>query len=97
VTLKVQVICLKQPVWLLLHAQEWFFTGDEHLIHEFCRKPSFIAGLLVKKYPPVDAGINLYHLKLAAEHFGKEPEIIFEDPGDNDLKEYGYVASLCLK
>jgi nitroreductase len=79
------------------NAQEWFFTGDEHLIHAYYRKPSFIPGLLIKKYPPMDVGISLYHLKLGAEHFGKETEIIFDTPGDNNLNEYDYVASLRLK
>ncbi len=79
------------------NAQEWFFTGDKHLIHSYYRKPSPIQGLLIKKYPPMDVGISLYHLKLGAEHFGKETEIIFDDPEDNNLNEYDYVASLCLK
>jgi nitroreductase len=79
------------------NAQEWFFTGDEHLIHAYYRKPSFIPGLLTKKYLPMDVGISLYHLKLGAEHFGKETEIIFDDPEDNNLNEYDYVASLRLK
>jgi len=79
------------------NAQEWFFTGDEHLIHAYYLKPSFIPGLLIKKYPPMDVGISLYHLKLGAEHFGKETEIIFDNPEDNNLNEYEYVASLCLK
>jgi nitroreductase len=79
------------------NAQEWFFTGDEHLIHAYYRKPSFIPGLLTKKYLPMDVGISLYHLKLGAEHFGKETEIIFDDPEDKNLNEYDYVASLRLK
>jgi nitroreductase len=79
------------------NAQEWFFTGDERLIHAYYRKPSFIPGLLIKKYPPMDVGISLYHLQLGAEHFGKETEILFDDPKDNNLNEYGYVASLRLK
>ncbi|HYC20773.1 MAG TPA: nitroreductase family protein [Candidatus Bathyarchaeia archaeon] len=79
------------------NAQEWFFTGDEQLIHAYYRKPNFIPGLLIKKYPPIDVGISLYHLKLGAEHFGKEPEIIFDDPEDDDLNDYEYVASLRLK
>jgi Putative TM nitroreductase len=78
------------------NAQEWFFTGDEHLIHAYYRKPTFIPGLLIKKYPPMDVGISLYHLKLGAEHFGKETEIIFDNPKDNNLNDYEYVASLSL-
>ena len=79
------------------NAQEWFFTGDAHLIHAYYRKPSIIAGLLIKKYPPMDVGISFYHLKLGAEHFGKETEIIFDNPEDKNLNEYDYVASLRLK
>jgi hypothetical protein len=44
----------------------------------------------------MDAGISLYHLKLGAEHFGKETEIIFDNPEDNNLNDYEYVASLRL-
>ena len=79
------------------NAQEWFFTGDEHLIHAYYRKPSFISGFLIKKYPPMDVGISLYHLELGAQHFGKETEIIFDNPGDKNLNEFDYVASLRLK
>jgi nitroreductase len=79
------------------NAQPWFFTGDEHLIHAYYLKTNFIAGLLFKEYLPIDVGISLYHLKLGAEHFGKETEIIFDNPEDNNLNEYDYVASLRLK
>ncbi|MGZ4894056.1 MAG: nitroreductase family protein [Halobacteriota archaeon] len=78
------------------NAQEWFFTGNEQLIHVYFRKPSLITGFLTKKYPPMDAGISLYHLKLSAEHFGKETEIIFDNPEEHNLDDYEYVASLRL-
>ncbi|MGB7900902.1 MAG: nitroreductase family protein [Halobacteriota archaeon] len=78
------------------NAQEWFFTGNQNLIHAYYRKPSFISGFLTKKYPPMDVGISLYHLKLGAEHFGKETEFIFDNPEDNNLNDYEYVASLRL-
>jgi nitroreductase len=79
------------------NGQPWFFTGDENLIHAYAVKPGFVRGLLTKKYPPIDVGISLYHLKVAAEHFGKYTEIVFEDPGNNKLNKYDYVASLRLK
>jgi nitroreductase len=79
------------------NGQPWFFTGDKNVIHAYSIKPGFVRGLLTKKYPPIDVGISLYHLKLAGEHFGKETEIIFDDPGNNDLDKYDYVASLRLK
>ncbi|MGZ4901432.1 MAG: nitroreductase family protein [Halobacteriota archaeon] len=79
------------------NSQPWFFTGDDHLIHAYYLKPNFIPGLLLKKYPPIDVGISLYHLKLGAEHFGKETEIMFDNPEDNNLNKYEYVGSLRLK
>lgn len=79
------------------NAQPWFFTGDEHLIHAYYLKPSLIPGLFIKKYPPIDAGISLYHLKLGAEHVGKQAETVFDNPEDNNLNKYEYVASLHLK
>jgi len=41
----------------------------------------------------MDVGISLCHLKLGAEHFGKETEIIVGNPVFNNLKDYEYVAS----
>lgn len=79
------------------NAQEWFFTGDEDLIHAYYLTPGFFSKLLIKKYPPMDTGISLYHLKLGAEHFGKQTEIVFEEPRDNKLGKYEYVASLRMK
>ncbi|MGZ4894715.1 MAG: nitroreductase family protein, partial [Halobacteriota archaeon] len=79
------------------NAQPWFFTGDEHLIHAYYLKPNFISGLFIKKYPPIDVGISLYHLKLGAEHFGKETEVVFDNLGGNSLNKYEYAASLRLK
>lgn len=79
------------------NGQPWFFSGDKNLIHAYLIKPNFVRGLLTKKFPPIDVGISLYHLKLAAEHFGRETEILFDDPEIEKLKEYEYVASLRLK
>lgn len=79
------------------NGQPWFFTGDENLMHAYMIKPNFVRGLLTKKFPPIDVGISLYHLKLAAEHFGRETEIIFDKQGIEKLNNYDYVASLRLK
>jgi nitroreductase len=79
------------------NAQPWYFTGDKDLIHACYKEPGFIKGVLTKKYPPIDVGISLYHLKLAAEHFGKKTYIVFDENIQKDLKtEYTYVASLKL-
>lgn len=79
------------------NGQPWFFTGDKNRIDAYYLEPGFVRGLLTKKYPPIDVGISFYHLKLAAEHFGKETEVFFEEPKNDGLKEYNYVASLHLK
>lgn len=79
------------------NGQPWFFTGDKNLIHAYALQPNFIRGLLTKKYPPIDTGISFYHLKLASEHFEREPKIVFHDPGKLNADKYHYVASLELK
>jgi len=78
------------------NGQPWFFTGDESLIHAYCNKPGIVRGLIGKKYPPIDVGIAIYHLKAAAEHFGKKAEVVFEKPAEESPGGYDYVASLRL-
>lgn len=77
--------------------QPWFFTGDENIIHAYSKKPNLIMGFLAKKYIPVDVGIALCHLKIAAEHFGKKTEIVLDKPAEKNPKDHTYVASLKLK
>lgn len=79
------------------NSQPWFFKGDNNLIHVYAIKPSFIRGLVAKKYIPIDVGIALYHLKLAAEHFGKKTEISVDKTAQNDTPDgYEYIASMNL-
>lgn len=79
------------------NAQPWFFTGNKNLIHACYIEPGRLKGLLTKKYPPMDVGIGLCHLKLAGEHFGMKTEVIFDKSVAKNLKkEYNYVASLKL-
>ncbi len=40
-------------------------------------------------------GVAIYHLKVAAEHFGKNMEILFDKPLKENVPEgYEYTASL---
>ena len=78
------------------NAQPWFFTGDKNLIHAYYIEPGRVKGLLTGKYPPMDVGISLYHLKLAGEHFGRKTEILFDKNAPKLKKEYFYVASVKL-
>ncbi|MDI6725188.1 MAG: nitroreductase family protein [Methanobacterium sp.] len=78
--------------------QPWFFTGDENIIHVYAIKPGFIRGLLAKRYIPIDVGIAFYHLKLAAENYGRKTEIMFDKTApDYSSKGYEYITSLRLK
>ena len=75
--------------------QPWFFTGNKNLIHAYAIKPSFIRSLMAGKYPFIDVGIALCHLKIAAEHFDKKTEIIFDKEAEqNASKDKIYIASL---
>jgi Putative TM nitroreductase len=77
------------------NSQSWFFTGDENIIHAYSVKPSFLRRLIAKKYIPIDMGIAIYHLKVAAEHYGKTAEIIFDETAEINVPQgYKYIASL---
>lgn len=80
------------------NSQPWFFTGDENIIHVYSVNTGFIRGLLSGEFIPIDVGIAFYHLKLAADYFGKKTEIVFDKTAsDNSRKGYEYVASLRQK
>ncbi len=77
------------------NSQPWFFKGDNHVIHVYSFKPSILRALILKKYIPIDLGIVICHLKMAAQHFGKNPEIIFDKTGEeNSPHGYEYVTSM---
>jgi hypothetical protein len=45
----------------------------------------------------MDVGIAFYHLKLAAEHFGKKTEIMIDKTAPDKSNEgYEYITSLKL-
>ncbi len=78
--------------------QPWFFTGTGSLIHAYAVNSGFLRSLVAKKYPPIDLGIALCHLKIAAEHFGKEAEIVFDEEARiNASRGYNYIASLKME
>ena len=59
-----------------INHQPWFFTGNSNTIHACSNKPNFLKAVLVNKYIPIDIGIAIYHLKVSAEHFNKNVEIL---------------------
>lgn len=79
------------------NSQPWFLKGDNNLIHIYAIKPGFVRGLVAKKYIPIDVGIALYHLTLAAEHFGNKTEIFVDRTLKNDTPNgYEYITSIKL-
>ncbi len=90
---------LLEPVRLApsaINSQPWFFSGNKNVIRVYS-KTNFLKAILVNKYIPIDIGIAIYHLKVAAEHFGNKIEIIFDEP-ETSLKGYKYFATVkCIK
>jgi len=77
------------------NSQLWFFTGDESLIHAYSTKPGILKRAISMRFIPIDMGIAIYHLKVAAEHFGKKTEIVFDEKAKtNPPSGKEYVASL---
>lgn len=77
------------------NSQAWFLSGDDGSIDVYSVKPNFIKSLVAKKYIPIDAGILIYHVVVAAKHMNRNPEIVFKK--DVEKKEYTYHASIKLK
>ena len=79
------------------NSQPWFFTGDKNLIHVYSVEPGFIKRF-TKKYIPIDVGIAICHLKIAAEHFGKKAEIVSDETAKmKSLKGHEYIATLKME
>jgi nitroreductase len=89
---------LLEPVRLApsaTNSQPWFFKGTKNIIKTYSIKPNFLKAIVVKKYIPIDMGIALYHLKVAAEQYGKEIKIFFDEKERNTSpKGYNYIATV---
>jgi hypothetical protein len=81
-----------------INLQNWYFTGDKNLIHAYSAKSGFLRSIVGGSYFPVNVGIAICHLQLAAEHLGWKTKIVFEKEKDKDPpKDREYVASLELE
>jgi nitroreductase len=76
------------------NSQAWFLSGNDSSIDVFTTKPNFIRSLIAKKYIPMDGGILIYQIMVAAKHFNKNPEIVFKK--GIEKKGYSYLASINL-
>ncbi len=71
--------------------QPWFFTGNNELINIYSSKPNILKSLILKKTIPIDIGITICHLIVAAEHFNKKYEIVRDTTVKNG---YEYFATI---
>lgn len=79
------------------NSQPWYFNGNKNLIHVYSVEPGFIKRF-TKKYIPIDVGIAICHLQIAAEHFGKKAEITFDKTAKRGIpKGQEYIASLKIE
>jgi nitroreductase len=92
---------LLEPVRLApsaVNLQNWYFTGNKNLIHAYSSKSSFFRNVVGGSYFPVNMGIALCHLQLAAEHLGWRTNFVFDGSRDtNPPKNREYVATLEIK
>jgi nitroreductase len=78
-----------------VNLQNWYFTGNKNEIHAYSSKPNFLRNIMGGSYYPVNMGIALYHLQLAAQHFGAKTNFVFEKSKDkNPPKNLEYIATL---
>jgi hypothetical protein len=89
---------LLEPVRLApsaVNLQNWYFTGDKQAIYAYSAKAGFLRNIVGGSYYPVDMGIALCHLQLAAEHSGGKTKFVFDSSRDkNPPKKFDYVATL---
>lgn len=79
------------------NSQPWYFTGDKKMIHAYMVQPGLLKRLIAGKYPPIDLGIALYHLRVAASHFGYKTSFIEDELASGYYPENKqYVISLKL-
>ena len=80
------------------NVQPWFFTGDKNLINVYTSKlypKKDYPPHIINKYNAISTGIALYHLKVAAEHFGKSVEFLSDKNAESNApEEFEYTMSL---
>jgi nitroreductase len=78
-----------------INLQNWYFTGNKNAIHAYSAKSGFFRNIVGGSYYPVNMGIALCHLQLAAGHYSSKTEFVFDRSKDNSPpKSLDYVATL---
>ena len=81
-----------------MNSQQWFFTGDASTIHAYRAKSNFITAFMFEKMSKISMGIAICHLWIAAKHFGKEVEFIFDREAQNNTPAgHDYVITIKIK
>ncbi len=78
--------------------QPWYLEGSESEIDIYCKRLSFVKNTffpLLNKFLPIDIGIALCHLKIAAIYL--EKEIIFKRDLKSSIKNYDYMITAYIK
>jgi len=77
------------------NSQPWYFTGNENTIHAYIGNTGLLRRFFAKNLLQIDVGIALYHMKLAAEHFGRKVTISYSPTAQTTLsKRFTYITTL---
>ncbi|PNX51363.1 MAG: nitroreductase [Thermoplasmata archaeon M8B2D] len=77
------------------NSQPWYFTGNETMIHAYIGNPGFLRRLFATNLLQIDLGIALFHMKLAAEHFGRKVTISYSPTAQTiPSKRFTYITTL---
>ena len=78
-----------------VNLQNWYFTGTKQAIHAYSTKAGFLRNIVGGSYYPVNVGIALCHLQLAAGHIGAKTQFAFDGSRDkNPPKNLEYITTL---
>lgn len=78
-----------------VNLQNWYFTGNKNAIHAYSSKAGFLRNALGGGYYPINMGIALCHLQLAADHFNLKTKFAFDGSKDaSPKKNLEYIATL---
>jgi nitroreductase len=78
--------------------QNWYFTGNKNAIHAYSAKSGFLRNMVGGSYYPVNMGIALCHLQLAAGHYNAKTKFVFDKLKDKSPREnLEYIATLQIE
>jgi nitroreductase len=78
-----------------INLQNWYFTGNKNQINAYSTKAGRLRAIIGGGFYPIDMGIALCHLQLAADHHGLETNFVFDSSKDKcPPKNLEYIATL---